>query len=120
MISDSDHVFIYEGPTLKSVVKQQYKMHIPPPGSNPIGAPIFDLYKNPREDRPQDSIPYGVGFGAKFVQMLKRHMGRKQKYPDREPARDVPYGGIENLRPETKAMVKVMVKAMSASMKPKK
>ncbi len=100
-----DHVFIYEGPALKSIVKQQYKMHLPPPGANPIAAPIFDLYKNPREDRPQDAIQYGVGFGAKFVQMLKRHMGRKQQYPDREPGRDEPYGGIENLRPESKALV---------------
>jgi arylsulfatase len=103
-----DYVFIYEGPALKSIVKQQYKMHVPPPGTNPIAAPIFDLYKNPREDRPQDAILYGVGFGAKFVQMLKRHMGMKQQYPDREPGRDAPYGGIENLRPETKALVESM------------
>jgi arylsulfatase A-like enzyme len=45
-----DYVFVYEGPSLRSIVKQQYKMHLPPPGANPIGAPIFDLYKNPRED----------------------------------------------------------------------
>ena len=111
-----DYVFIYEGPTLRSIVKQQYKFHLPPPGSNPIGAPIFDLYKNPREDRPQDSIFYGVGFGGQFVAMLKRHLGMKQHYPDREPGRDVPYGGIENLRPETKALVD----SMATKMKPKK
>ena len=75
------------------------------PGANPIAAPIFNLYKNPREDRPQDAIQYGVGFGAKFVQMVKRHMGMKQQYPDGAPARDVPYGGIVNLRPESKALV---------------
>ena len=100
-----DYVFIYEGPTLRSVVKQQYKMHLPPPGANPIGAAIFDLYKDPREDRPQDSIQYGVWAGSPFVNMLKRHLGMKQKYPDREPGRDIPYGGIENLRPETQALV---------------
>ena len=111
-----DYVFIYEGPTLRSVVKQQYKMHIPPPGANPIGAAIFDLYKNPREDRPQDAILYGVGFGGPFVAMLKRHLGMKQKHPDRKQGHDVPYGGIENLRPETKALVA----AMAAMMKPKK
>ena len=110
-----DYVFIYEGPVLRSVVKQQFKMHVPPPGSNPIGAAIFDLYKNPREDRPQDSILYGVGFGAKFVMMLKRHMGMKQRFPDRQPGRDLPYKGIENLRPETKALVR----SMAAWMKPK-
>jgi arylsulfatase len=103
-----DYVFIYEGPTLRSVVKQQYKMHLPPPGANPIGAAIFDLYKNPREDRPQDQIQYGVWAGSPFVNMLKRHMGMKQKFPDREPGRDLPYGGIENLRPETQALVDLM------------
>ena len=100
-----DYVFVYEGPALKSIVKQQYKFHLPAPGSNPIAAPIFDLYKNPREDRPQDAIFYGVGFGGQFVAMLKRHLAMKQKYPDREPGRDLPYGGIENLRPETQALV---------------
>ncbi|MHC4513208.1 MAG: sulfatase-like hydrolase/transferase [Planctomycetota bacterium] len=110
-----DYVFIYEGPVLKSIVKQQFKMHVPPPGSNPIAAAIFDLYKNPREDRPQDSIQYGVGFGAKFVMMLKRHMGMKKKFPDRQPGRGLPYGGIENLRPETKALVR----SMAAWVKPK-
>jgi arylsulfatase A-like enzyme len=100
-----DYVFIYEGPTLRSVVKQQYKFHLPAPGSNPIGAPIFDLYKNPREDRPQDAILYGVGFGGQFVAMLKRHLGMKQKFPDRKPGQALPYGGIENLRPETKKML---------------
>ncbi len=47
--------------------------------------------------------------------MLKRHLGMKQKYPDREPGRDVPYGGIENLRPETKALID----SMAAWTKPK-
>ncbi len=100
-----DYVFIYEGPNLRSVVKQQYKMHLPPPGGNPIAAAIFDLYKNPREDRPQDQIQYGVWAASPFSGMLKRHLGMKQKYPDREPGHDIPYGGIENLRPETAALV---------------
>jgi arylsulfatase len=108
-----DYVFVYEGPTLRSVVKQQYKMHLPPPGSNPIGAAIFDLYKNPREDRPQDSIQYGVGFGGNFVMMLKRHFAMKQRFPDRQPERGLPYGGIENLRPETQALIKSMALSFS-------
>ena len=39
--------------------------------------------------------------------MVKRHMGMKQKYPDRKTTYGVPYGGIENLRPETKEMVRI-------------
>ena len=115
-----DYVFVYEGPNLKSVVKQQFKMHIPPPGSNPIGASIFDLYKNPRENRPQDSILYGVAYGAQFVNMVKRHMGTKMQFPDREPGRGFPYGGITNLRPETQALVNSMMAWMKPMMEAKK
>ncbi|MCP4768330.1 MAG: hypothetical protein GY875_18935 [Gammaproteobacteria bacterium] len=97
-----DYVFIYEGFVLKSLVKQQYKMHLPPPGGNPILAALYDLYRNPREDRPQDSILYGVGFGANFSLMAQRHLGIKKAYPDLPPGHGAPYGGIENLRPETR------------------
>jgi arylsulfatase len=102
-----DYVFIYEGPVLRSIVKQQFKFHLPAPGENPIGASIFDLYKDSREERTDTAktIPLGVGFGGPFVGMLKRHLGWKQKWPDREQGHDIPYGGIENLRPETKALV---------------
>ena len=100
-----DYVFIYEGPTLKSVVKQQYKFHVPEPGSNPIFAPIFNLYKNPREDRPQDSIQYAVAFGANFGLMIQRHLAMKKRYPNRKPGHGEPYSGIENLRPETIALI---------------
>lgn len=102
-----DYVFIYEGPTLRSIVKQQFKFHLPEPGSNPIAAPVFDLYKDSRELRTDTSqtMQLGIGFAAKFVDMLKRHVGWKTKYPDGEPGRDVPYGGVENLRPETQELV---------------
>jgi len=100
-----DYVFVYEGFVLKSLVKQQYKIHLPPPGGNPILASMYDLYKNPREDRPQDSILVGVGFGANFSLMAKRHLGMKKQYPDQKAGHGELYGGIENLRPETKALV---------------
>jgi len=32
-------------------------------------------------------------------------MGRKIKYPDAPPALGMPYAGIDNLRPESKAAV---------------
>jgi arylsulfatase A-like enzyme len=100
-----DYVFVYEGFVLKSLVKQQYKMHLPPPGGNPILAPMYDLYRNPREDRPQDSIYVGVGFGANFSLMAQRHLAMKEAYPDLPPGHGAPYGGIENLRPETQALI---------------
>ena len=106
-----DYVHIYEGPTLKSVVKNKYKMHLPPPGANPIAAPIFDLYRDPREERPLDSIKYGPWAGGQFASMVKRHLATKQKHPDRPPTLDVPYGGIEDLRPETRQMLEIFLLA---------
>jgi len=102
-----DYVHIYEGPVLKSVVKMNYKMHLPAPGDNPITAPLFDLYRDSREARPNDGIKYGPWAGGQFAAMIKRHLVYKQKYPDRQPGRGVPYGGIQNLRPETKKIVEI-------------
>ena len=104
-----DYVHIYEGPMLKSVVKNKYKMHLPPPGSNPIAAYIFDLYRDSREERPIDSIKYGPWAGGQFAGMIKRHLAFKQKYPDRPPTHGVPYTGIENLRPESKKAVEIFM-----------
>jgi arylsulfatase len=104
-----DYVHIYEGPALKSVVKNKYKMHLPAPGDNPIAASIFDLYRDPREERPLDAIKYGPWAGGQFAGMVKRHMAYKQKYPDRPPVYDIPYKGIENLRPETEKLVEIFM-----------
>jgi len=102
-----DFVHIYDGPHLKAVVKNKYKMHLPPPGSNPIAAPIFDLYRDPRENRPLDAIKYGPWAGGQFAAMIKRHMAMKQAFPDRSPTYALPYEGIENLRPETQQLVEI-------------
>jgi len=110
-----DYVHIYEGPVLKSVVKNKFKIHIPPPGSNPIveGA-FYDLYRDPREDRPADSLKYGVWAGEPFTAMIKRHMAMKKQYPDRSLKHGIPYTGIENLRPESKELVKIFKAGLPA------
>jgi len=102
-----DYVHIYEGTQLKSVVKNKYKMHLPPPGANPIAAHVFDLYRDPREESPSDSIKYGPWAGGQFASMVKRHMAFQYKYPNTKPVHDIPYGGIENLRPETLKVLEV-------------
>jgi arylsulfatase len=104
-----DYVHIYDGPTLKAVVKNKYKMHLPPPGTNPIAASLFDLYRDPREERPLDSIKYGPWAGGQFAAMVKRHMVYKMKYPDRPPTLGAPYGGIEDLRPETRRVLEIFM-----------
>jgi arylsulfatase len=104
-----DYVHIYEGPNLKSVVKNKYKMHLAAPGDNPIAAPIFDLYRDSRERRAIDGIKYGPWAGGQFAAMVKRHLAWKQQYPDRAPVQDVPYEGIVNLRPETRALLEAFL-----------
>jgi arylsulfatase len=107
-----DYVHIYDGPSLKAVVKNKYKMHMPPPGSNPIAANIYDLTRDPREERPLDSIKYGPWAGGQFANMVKRHMAMKMKYPDRPTVHAMPYEGIENLRPETQELLRVFAMGM--------
>ena len=102
-----DYVYIYEQNALKSIVKNKFKFHMPPPLTNPIlSAGFYDLYRDPREERPEESIKMGTWGSGAFGGMLKRHMAMKKKYPDREPTYAMPYDGIENLRPETQQLVK--------------
>ena len=101
-----DYIFNYEEYSLKSVVKNKYKMHVPPPGSNPIlSAQMFDLYKDPRESRPENTIAISPWAGGQFNAMVKRHLEHKKQYPDRPGTHGKPYEGIENMRPETQKLI---------------
>ena len=75
------------------------------PGENPIFANFFDVYRDTHEKYPV-STEVGAWGGQEFVRILSRHLARKEKYPDRPPAYGIPYDGIENLRPESKAAVR--------------
>ena len=99
-----DYVFIYSGAKLKAVVKEQYKLNVPGPGENPIVADFYDLFRDTREEWPV-ATEVGAWGGAEFVRIIQRHKMRMKKYPDEPPAFGVPYKGISNLRPETKAAV---------------
>ena len=94
-----DYVYVYEGPVLRSVVKQEFKMHVPPPGVPGAAAPVFNLLRDPRESFPQ--IGNALWSGASFQDMIKRHVLTIKKYPHLELGKGVPYSGIENLRPES-------------------
>jgi arylsulfatase len=111
-----DYVYIYSINSLKAVVKEQYKLTVPGPGENPIVAKFYDLFRDTREEYPV-STQVGAWGGQEFVRMIQRHMMRKQKYPDEGPARGVPYDGILNLRPETKAAVEAFLFKQSSPMK---
>ena len=100
-----DYMFIYNINTLEAIVKEQYKLAIPGGKlENAIIADFYDLFRDTREEWPV-STEIGAWGGAKFVRMIQRHMARKQKYPSEGPATGIPYEGIENLRPESKAAV---------------
>ncbi|WP_299664686.1 sulfatase-like hydrolase/transferase [uncultured Ruegeria sp.] len=97
--SRRDYVYVYEGPVLRSVVKQEFKMHLPAPGQPGAAAPVFNVYRDPREEHPL--IGYSLWSGASFQDMVKRHQKTIAKHPHLPLGKGVPYEGIENLRPES-------------------
>jgi arylsulfatase A-like enzyme len=103
-----DYVFLYSGNKLEAVVKERFKLKVPGPGENPIGAKFYDLYRDTREEF-SVSTEVGAWGGQEFVRVIQRHMMRKQKYPDEGPALGRPYDGVENLRPESVAAVEAFL-----------
>ena len=94
-----DYVYVYQNEFLRAIVKQEFKMHMPAPGMPGAAAPVFNLYRDPREERPH--IGMALWSGASFQDMAKRHMKMIAKYPHNPLGKGRPYEGIENLRPET-------------------
>ena len=102
-----DYVYIYENEILRSIVKDEFKMHMPVPGVPGAAAPAYNLYRDPREEHPQVGI--ALWSGASFQDMAKRHMMTIAKYPHAKLGRGRPYEGIENLRPESKEVVETFM-----------
>ena len=63
-------------------------------------AKVFDLYWDRRADNPL--LYQGVRTGTPFVRMCVQHLRVKDKFPDWNPARRIPYEDGENPRSETK------------------
>ncbi|EEE45795.2 sulfatase-like hydrolase/transferase [Roseibium alexandrii] len=97
--SRRDYVYVYEGTVLRSVVKQEFKMHLPAPGQPGAAAPVFNIYRDPREENPL--VGYSLWSGASFQDMVKRHQMTIAKHPHFPLGKGVPYEGISNLRPES-------------------
>lgn len=100
-----DYVFIYQGHSLAATVKGRYKQHWisnDPGAASGIGATFYDLYTDPKEHNPM-MVPL-IHFQGQFHRIRARHELMKKKYPDVENAKDVPYTGLSNARPETKAI----------------
>ena len=71
-------------------------------------AKIFNLYWDPQEDNPL--LYQGVWSGTSFVRMRIQHIRMRDKFPDWNAARGMPYEDVENLRPETREMVQTWLK----------
>ncbi len=116
-----DYVFIYQGHTLAATVKGRYKQHwvsSDPGVASGIGATFFDLYTDPREKHPM-LVPL-IHTQGQFHRMRARHELFKKKYPDKPNAKGIPYTGLSNARPETKAIgenVKKNIKGMPFDVK---
>ena len=98
-----DYVYVYEGAVLRSVVKREFKMHLPAPGVPGAYAGVFNVLRDPREE--DSFIGNSLWSSASFQNMVKRHKQMIAKYPHSEIGTDRPYEGIENLRPETKEAI---------------
>jgi arylsulfatase A-like enzyme len=100
-----DYVYIYENETLRSIVKQEFKMHVPGPGVPAAAAGVYNIYRDPREMHPL--IGLSLWSGASYQDMIKRHMMTIKKYPNAKQGTGAPYEGISNLRPETLEVIEV-------------
>ena len=104
--SRRDYVFIYAGHVLGATVKGRYKRHWIGGGEvEASGMPeaYYDLYVDTREDNPM-LVPM-IHTQGQFNRMRARHDLMKKKYPDKPKSYGVPYTGLSNARPETKAIV---------------
>jgi arylsulfatase len=103
--SRRDYVFIYAGHELGATVKGRYKRHWIGAGdvaASGMPEAYFDLYMDPREENPM-LVPM-IHTQGQFNKMVARHMLFKKKYPDVPNAKGIPYTGLSNARPETKAI----------------
>jgi arylsulfatase A-like enzyme len=100
-----DYVYIYENENLRSIVKQEFKMHVPGPGVPAAAAGVYNVYRDPREMHPL--IGLSLWSGASYQDMIKRHMMTIKKYPHAKQGIGAPYGGVTNLRPETMEVIEI-------------
>jgi arylsulfatase len=90
-----DHVYVYQGPMLSAIVKQQYKRHFAGSAPGLAGKGFFDLYKDPREEHPL--MAQFLWAWPAFDHIKARHEAQIVKYPHTPVARGKPYTGIERL-----------------------
>jgi arylsulfatase len=91
-----DYVYIYQGPVLSAVVKQQYKRHFAGAAPGLAGKGFFDLYKDPREEHPL--MGHFLWAWPAFDHMKARHEAQIKEFPHTPVATGEPYTGVERLK----------------------
>lgn len=98
-----DYLHVYDGPSLRATIKEEFKIHWPAAGTAGFKLPIYNLYRDPREENALKT--QGMWTVAFFDEMRARHVKLKETYPDRAETHGIPYQGFENLRPETELLL---------------
>jgi arylsulfatase A-like enzyme len=91
-----DHVFIYQGPQLSAIVKQQYKRHFAGAAPGLAGKGFFDLEKDPREEHPL--MAQFLWAWPAFDHMKARHEAQIKEYPHTPVATGEPYTGVDRMK----------------------
>ena len=97
--SRRDYYHIYTGPIHAATIKQQFKRVWVGNLPGLVGNSFYDLYQDPRELHPM-MAQYLWAWGP-FDMIKSRHDALIAEYPNRPVTHGIPFGGIENLRPET-------------------
>ncbi|MEA3418438.1 MAG: sulfatase, partial [Campylobacterota bacterium] len=97
--SRRDYYHIYTGPYHAATIKQQFKRVWMGNLPGLVGPSFYNLYHDPREKHPM--MAQFLWAWGPFDMMKSRHDALNAKYPFRPVTHDIPFGGIENLRPET-------------------
>ena len=113
--SRRDYYHVYTGPYHAATIKQQFKRVWMGNLPGLVGPSFFDLYQDPRELHPM-MAQYLWAWGP-FDMMKSRHDALNAKYPFRPVTHGIPFGGITNLRPETKKYIENYKDAFKIRMK---
>ena len=105
--SRRDYVHIYAGPELGASIKDEFKRHWitgDAGDKSGVAAAYYNILHDTREHNPL--MVHVFHLQEEFNRMRKRHELMKREFPDHKAAHGVPYTGISNARPETKALWK--------------
>ena len=109
--SRRDYYHVYTGPSHAATIKQQYKRQWLGGRPGLVKKDFYDLYADPKEKR--GMMAEFLWAWGPFDMMKKRHDAMNAKYPFTPTRHDVPFEGIDNLRPESIIFQNTVIKTMN-------